>query len=107
MQMRITRSSPGKWAEYESAYKAIVSKIGAVPGLKARWLARDSAEPDSGYSVSVWESEQALRNYEKSSQLNDVVTPALQQFFAGEYTSSHCVVVDTEMIAGNDAHRRR
>jgi heme-degrading monooxygenase HmoA len=101
MQMRIIRGKvkPGQWAEYESAYKAIVSKIGAIPGLKARWLAHDRTDPDWGYSVSVWESEEALRNYEQGSQLRDVVTPALQQFFGGDYTTSHCDVVYMEMIA--------
>lgn len=102
MQMRIIRGKvkPGKWADYESAYKAVTSSKHAFPGLKARWLVRDKAEPDWGYSISVWESAEALRSYEQSDLLNKVVTPALQQFFAGEYTSSHCEVVHTENFPG-------
>lgn len=103
MEMRIIRGKvkPGKWAEYESAYKAVTSSTGAFPGLKARWLVRDKAEPDWGYSISVWESAEALHSYEKSDLLNKVVTPALKQFFAGEYTTSHCEVVHTEDFAGD------
>lgn len=102
MDMRIIRGKvkPGKWADYEKAYEAVTSNNGAFPGLVARWLVRDKAEPDWGYSVSVWESAAALSAYEKSDQLNKVVTPALQQFFAGEYTSAHCEVVHTENFAG-------
>lgn len=103
MQMRIIRGKvkSGMWAEYEAAYKAVISQVGTVPGLAARWLARDEAEPDWGYSVSVWESEQALSDYESSSRLKDVITPALQRFFAGEYSTSHCTVVHSEFTGFN------
>ena len=100
MQMRIVRGNvkPGSWADYERTYKEVMGKLGSVPGLQARWLARDTEHPDSGYSVSVWQSEQALRDYEQSKSLREMVMPALEKFFSGDFTVSHCEVVHADKI---------
>lgn len=91
--LRITRGKirPGTWDQFEKALHQSVQKVGHVPGLISRSLARDLNDPDQGYSLSVWESLEAAENYEKS-ELAKIVTPQLQSFFTGDYRSDHCEI---------------
>jgi len=94
MMLRIIRGKlkPGTWPAYERAYKETMIKAGKIPGLKARWLARAANDPDAGYTVSVWESDEAMRTYEKGDVLKKVILPALEPFFSGDYTTTSCEV---------------
>ena len=62
MIMRITwgKLRAGTWAAYEQAYHATVAGKD-VPGLQGRWLAQDVNDPDGGFSVSLWESLDAMQ----------------------------------------------
>jgi hypothetical protein len=42
--------------------------------------------------VSVWESEAAMRSYEKSEILHKIILPQLEPFFSGEYKTTSCEV---------------
>ena len=66
MRVRIISGKlrPGTWDAYEAAYKEVMAKSGQVPGLRARWLARDVKDPDAGYWISLWEDEASMRAYE-------------------------------------------
>ena len=59
MYMRIIwgRIVAGQWDGFEAAYKKATTLRGDVKGLKNQWLARDQADPDAGYSITLWESE--------------------------------------------------
>ncbi len=94
MYMRIIwgRVRPGQWAQYEDAYKRVLGPIRDIAGLQGRWLARDVANPDAGYSVSLWTSEEAMDAYEKSDLFHKQVKPALQPFFVNDFTTAHCEV---------------
>ncbi len=91
--LRITRGriQPGTWDEFEAALQQAVESLGHVPGLISRSLARDLKDPDQGYAISVWESLEAVDNYEKSD-LAKTVNPMLQSYFTGDYQSDHCEI---------------
>ena len=101
MYMRIIwgRLRPGQWAPYEEAYKRVLGSH-RIAGLKGRWLVRDAADADSGYSVSLWASLEDMRAYESSDLFNRTVKPALQPFFANDFTTSHCEVRVMEQFGG-------
>lgn len=94
MYMRVTwgRLKKGCWADYEASYKKIVSELGDIDGLVARWLVQDVNDRDAGYAVSIWESEAALEAYETSDAMKSVITPALTPYYAGEYHATTCEV---------------
>src|SRR3954464_12452740 len=53
--------------------KEVMAKSGQVPGLRARWLARDVKDPDAGYSISLWEDEASMRAYEGGDVLKNTI----------------------------------
>jgi heme-degrading monooxygenase HmoA len=71
MMVRIIHGKlkPGTWDSYEQAYKEAVAKAGKIPGLKGRWLAHADEDPDAGYTISLWESDAAMRAYENGEIL--------------------------------------
>lgn len=93
MYMRIVwgRVHPGQWEQFEETYKTVLRRE-RVDGLKGRWLVRDIANPDAGYSVSLWETREAMARYETTPFFRKTVLPALQPFFANEFATTHGVV---------------
>jgi heme-degrading monooxygenase HmoA len=59
---------------------------------KGRWLAHAVDDPDAGYTMSLWESEAAIRSYENSEILQKTILPQLTPFFSGDYTTTRCEV---------------
>lgn len=92
VHIRITlgRVRPGRWEAYETDYARFVDDGTPIEGLEGRILARDAEDPDKGYSISFWESEEAMRAYE-SGPLRDLL-PRLEGHFAGEFSTHHCEV---------------
>lgn len=97
MIMRITwgKLKPGTWQEFEQAYDANVAGKD-VKGLRGRWLAQDANDPDGGFSVSLWETLEDMQTYEQSDFYRQQISPALQPFFAGQFTTYHCDVKHSE-----------
>lgn len=91
--LRISRGRvrPGTWDQYEAALQRAVEAAGHVPGLVSRSLVRSVSDPDEGYTISVWESQAAVENYE-NGDLAKVVNPIVQPFFTGDYRTDHCEV---------------
>ena len=82
MYMRIIwgRIAAGQWDGFEAAYKKATSLRGGVKGLKNQWLARDQADPDAGYSITLWESEEAMAASEsQADQLRSTVADSAKQ----------------------------
>lgn len=102
MYMRIVwgRIRPGQWKRYEEAYKAALRPGREhIRGLKGRWLVRDLDDRDAGYSVSLWESTEAMERYETSEFFRRKVKPALQPFFVDDFSTAHCEVrVKEELV---------
>ena len=87
----------GKWDEFEAAFKEVVAKAGAQPGLKGRMLLRDKVDPNAGFTISVWETEQDMKNYENSATMKELVLPAVEPFFTGEYKTTFVEVRYSEV----------
>jgi heme-degrading monooxygenase HmoA len=92
MYMRVTqgRIRQGEWKAFEAAYKRVTEPH--VAGLK--FLLSDVNSEDSGHSMSLWESLDALRAYETGDLLRDVIEPALRPFYTEDYTTYVSEVVD-------------
>lgn len=93
MYARIVRGriAAGQWAQFEAAFQAAIKARGPVQGLIVQWLARDEADADAGYSVSVWADKAALEAYVGSAKHANL-TAALGPFLIGDYTATHCDV---------------
>lgn len=87
MLLRIVRGKlkPGSWSDFETAYQSAVASAGPIQGLCGRWLVQDVDDPDSGSTISLWASEEALRAYEASDVLKSKITAKLAPFFSGQY----------------------
>lgn len=95
MIMRITwgKLRPGSWTDFEKTYRATVATKGAkLRGLRGRWLLQDSADHDTGFAVSLWDSAADMQAYEQSSLYREEIAPALQPFFVGDYKTYRCDV---------------
>lgn len=96
MYMRIVwgKIVPGKWNEFEMAFKASMAIRGELPGLRDHWLARDQADPNAGYSITLWDTEQAMKAFWDSAKRKEVMAP-LEQFYVNQFTTTHCEVTYT------------
>jgi heme-degrading monooxygenase HmoA len=56
---------PGTWEDYEATHQRVVPGIGEVEGLRGRIVARDVDRPDTGYSISLWDSLEEMQSYEQ------------------------------------------
>ena len=95
MIMRITwgKLRAGSWNDFEKTYQATVATKGRqITGLRGRWLLQDTADKDTGFAVSLWESAAAMQAYEGSDLYRQEFAPALQPFFVGEYKTYRCEV---------------
>jgi len=94
MLLRIIRGKlrPGTWIAFEQAYKSAIASAGPVEGLRGRWLVQDLDDPDSGSTISLWTTEEALRAYESSELLKNTITAKLSPFFSGQYETRRSLV---------------
>lgn len=86
------RVKAGSWSDYETAYKQAMEDAGPINGLMGRWLTKDIDEPDAGTTISLWATEEAMRAYETSEVLAQVIQPKLQPYFTGEYRTSRAEI---------------
>src|ERR1700694_4674640 len=89
--MQVVRVSQGKlkrgtWNDFEAAFREAVAPPGAATGLLARSLARDLDDPDIGCSISIWESESAIREFEASPRAK-MFREKLEPFYSGNFTT--------------------
>lgn len=93
MYMRIVwgKIVPGKWNEFEAAFKTSMATRGEVKGLKEHWLARDQHDANAGYSITLWNAEADMRAFWDSQRRKDVMAP-LEVFYVNQFTTTHCEV---------------
>ena len=94
MLLRIIRGKlkPGTWDAFENAYRTAIANVGPIEGLRGRWLVQDCDDPDSGSTISLWTTEEALQTYESSDLLKNAITANLAPFFSGQYETRKCLV---------------
>jgi heme-degrading monooxygenase HmoA len=92
MQMRIIwgKILPGQWGAFEAAFKKALEIRGEVKGLKGQWLLQDQNDPDAGYAISQWESEEDMRNFWDSKKRGEAMA-VLQPFYVNQFTITNCV----------------
>ena len=90
MIVRITwgRVKSGQWNEFERAYRTAAEGKN-VKGLKSRWLCQDTKDRDGGFTITLWDTEQAMAEYEKTEAFRQLMQ-AVQPFFIDEYKSYTC-----------------
>lgn len=93
MHMRIVwgKILSGQWDRFEAAYAKAMATRGKVDGLRTQWLVRDQNDGDAGYSVSLWDSDEAMRAFWDGAKRHET-TAALQRFFVNQYTTTNCEV---------------
>jgi heme-degrading monooxygenase HmoA len=93
MHMRIIwgKILPGQWDAFEAAFKKALEIRGEAKGLKSQWLLRDQNDPNAGYSISQWESEEDMRAFWDSKRRSDAMA-VIQPFFVNQFTITNCEV---------------
>ncbi len=93
MFMRIVwgKILPGKWDEFEAAFTSAMTDRGVLKGLREHWLARDQIDPNAGYSITLWDSEEDMKEFWNSPQRKQVMAP-LEPFYVNQFTTTHCEV---------------
>lgn len=93
MFMRIVwgKILPGKWNEFEATFKTAMAGRGELKGLQNHWLVRDQGDPNAGYSITLWASEEEMRAFWESPRRKEVMAP-LEPFYVNQFTTTHCEV---------------
>ena len=93
MHMRIVwgKIVPGKWNEFEAAFKTAMAARGQVKGLVDHWLARDQGDANAGYSITLWETEKDMTSFWDSDK-RQAVTGPLEPFYVNQFTTTLCEV---------------
>ena len=93
MYMRIVwgRILPGKWDEFEAAFKTAMANRGELQGLQNHWLARDQNDENAGYSITLWDNESDMKVFWDSQKRMEVMAP-LEPFYVNQFTITHCSV---------------
>ena len=83
------RLRPGMWNEYERLYNEHIEQITqGMSGFQGRQLLQSAENPDEGVSVTLWDSLEALRDYERSPRRQDA-TKLAENLYTGEYWVRH------------------
>ncbi len=94
MYMRVTKGhiKPGCWERYEAAYREHVEGGRPAAGLLGRCLLRAVSDRELGFSLSLWESREAMEAYERSDAVRREILPKLAPFLTGDFVAHHCDV---------------
>ncbi|MDB5597677.1 MAG: hypothetical protein JWM36_4638 [Hyphomicrobiales bacterium] len=94
MFMRITwgRIRPGQWEEYERRFERLASAQAKEGGPKRRWLVRDLDDPDAGFAISVFETENEMRSWSSDPAARERTKTEMADLYIGDYRSRQCEV---------------
>ena len=95
-RMNWGRIKPGKWVEFEAAFKKVAPRSRQAEGMRGRWLVRSTDEPDFCYSLSMWDSEEAMTAYHSNTEIHKEILAALEPFFAEDFRVSQGEVCFSE-----------
>jgi heme-degrading monooxygenase HmoA len=97
MLMRITwgKIQDGRWDEYVALWQKSATETHGAKGLGGRWLLRDRDSKNAGYSISLWETNEALESYVANQQGRPVNTDMVA-CFTGQYVTTICDVCATD-----------
>ena len=85
----------GSWDEFEAFYNERVKPSTTnTKGLRERQLLRSTEDPDEGMSVSMWDTQEDLLNYERSESRSMLAKEA-EHLYRGEFWVKHFEVRDS------------
>jgi heme-degrading monooxygenase HmoA len=84
------KTQPGAWPDIESKYRELNAI--PIPGLRARWVTQDTNDPDSMFTITLWEDIKSVRDWEASPAYRDTFLAAVKPFLVGSHTVSLCEV---------------
>jgi heme-degrading monooxygenase HmoA len=92
MFMRITwcKVRPGQWDAFERAYAAAADPT--TPGLRARWVARDTVDTDAVFAITLWETRDSIRDWEGRPEYRTGFLDKVDPYTLGDYSVSVCEV---------------
>jgi heme-degrading monooxygenase HmoA len=79
-----TRIQPGSLSAIENKYRQLAANI---PGRLLRWVTQDVADPESVITVTLWDSDKSVREWEASEAYQRGVD-AVRPYLAGSQTIS-------------------
>jgi heme-degrading monooxygenase HmoA len=90
---RITwgRVKPGHWDQYEEIYRHGLLAAQTPEGLRGRVLIRDVDDPDSGGTISLWDTDEDLRAYEEGDVRAEILA-LMREHFGGTFHAHRCEV---------------
>ena len=85
----------GAWEQFENFYnERVKATASSVKGLRERQLLRSTEDPDEGMSISMWDSHEALLNYERS-ELRQSLAKEAEHLYRGDFWVKHFEVRDS------------
>lgn len=91
------RVNPDSWPSVEEKYRTLMSID--TPGLRGRLVTRDVNDPESMFTITLWDSIENVQDWEASQAYREVFLPAIRPFLAGSQSVSLCEV-RVENLAG-------
>ena len=90
----------GAWGQFRKHYvEKVAPQTGEMKGLKERQLWRGATDSQESVSWSLWDSLQALRDYETSEARRDLAQEAAQYYQPWAYSTGEFWVKHFEIIA--------
>lgn len=86
------RIKPGMFPEYERIFLQPDASPLKSAGFICRWLLRDLDDADSGFTISLWESQQHLSSYQAHPTIQDLRENMFKDLFVGEFSRYACEV---------------
>lgn len=94
MFMRVSwgRIRDGQWEEYEKRFKKLAEANLIKGGPARRWLVRDLDEPDAGFAISLFETENDMRRWADDPEARERVKKEMADLYVGDYRVRNCEV---------------
>jgi heme-degrading monooxygenase HmoA len=88
MYMRIAwvQTEPGQAGRYQDMFR----KVYFADTMRAVWLGQTSENPDSLFIVTLWDTLEAIKEWESSPDYLENINPKLNSFILGNYSVSVC-----------------
>ena len=75
----------GMWGDYENYYNEHIEPITKdIDGFRGRQLLQSTENPDEGMSIAMWDSLDALRQYDRSRERQEAAR-GVEHLYTGEY----------------------
>ena len=84
------RTYPGAWPAIEQKYSEL-NQI-AMPGFLGRLVTQDVNDPESMYTITLWDDLSSLNAWEASDDFEKVFVAAIRPYIVGSHSISRCDV---------------